>query len=158
MPVNNVTRMLDSKKIAYTAFELPVEKLGALETAALLGVSPRLVYKSIIIKREKPGKPVIAVIPGDTGVDLKKLAAGLKEKKLILATQNEAEQLTGLLTGGISPLALINHGFTVVIDTSALTCGEIFISGGQRGMNIRLASEQLIKLVNARVADITLNL
>ena len=73
--VNNVTRLLDSRKIPYTAFELPLEKLGALETARLLDVDPATVYKTIVVTREKPKKPLLVVIPGPNQVDLKALAA-----------------------------------------------------------------------------------
>jgi len=52
--VNNVTRLLDARKIPYTAYELPPEKLGALETARLLDVDPATVYKTIIVTRENP--------------------------------------------------------------------------------------------------------
>ena len=76
------------------------------------------------------------------------------EKKLHLPTEREAERLTGLLAGGISPLALINRGFQVVLDASAMTFSEIHISGGQRGLNIRLPVTALIDLVNASVAEI----
>jgi Cys-tRNA(Pro)/Cys-tRNA(Cys) deacylase len=62
--------------------------------------------------------------------------------------------LTGLQAGGISPLALINKGFQVVIDSSAKEHIEIHISGGQRGLNLRLGVNDLIKLTNARVASI----
>ena len=51
--VNNVTRLLVSRKIPFTAFELPDEKLGALETAHLLDVDPATVYKTIVVTREK---------------------------------------------------------------------------------------------------------
>jgi Cys-tRNA(Pro)/Cys-tRNA(Cys) deacylase len=64
-PVSNVTRLLDSKKIRYTVFELPAEKLGALETARRLNVPPEQVFKTIVARREQPGKPILAVIPGD---------------------------------------------------------------------------------------------
>ena len=154
MPTNNITRMLDSKKIRYTAFELPAEKLGAQETARRLNVPPEQVFKTIVAKRDKPGKPILAVIPGNRALDLKALAAALNEKKVHLTTQREAEQLTGLLAGGISPLALINKGFQVVIDASAQAFPEIHVSGGQRGLNIRLPVADLGKLVNARFAPL----
>jgi Cys-tRNA(Pro)/Cys-tRNA(Cys) deacylase len=154
MPTNNVTRLLDSRKIAYQAFELPAEKLGALESAQLLGVSPDIVFKTIVVQREKPGKPILAVIAGPDEVDLKALARFLGEKKVHLPTEREAEQITGLQAGGISPLALLNRGFTVVLDSKARNHPQIHISGGQRGLNIRLGVEDLIKLVNARVGEI----
>jgi Cys-tRNA(Pro)/Cys-tRNA(Cys) deacylase len=153
--VNNVTRFLDSRKVSYVAFETPAEKLGALETAEFLKVSPETVFKTIVVTREKPKKPILTVIPGPSSVDLKLLATSLGEKKVHLPTEREAEQLTGLQAGGISPLALINKGFQVVIDSVAQDYPEIHVSGGQRGLNIKLAPADLIKLTNARVARIS---
>ncbi len=154
--INNITRFLDAKKVKYTAFETIPEKLGALETARMLNVAPELVYKTIVVTRLKPGaKPVLAVIPGPGQVDLKLLAAALGEKKVSLPTEREAETLTGLQAGGISPLALINKGFQVLIDSSALAHAEIHVSGGQRGLNIRLAVKDLAELTRARFAAIS---
>lgn len=151
---NNITRLLDSKKIPYQAYELSTEKRGALETARLLGVDPELVYKTIVVTRPK-GKPILAVIPGPNRVDLKLLAAVLGEKKLFLPTERKAEKLTGLQAGGISPLALLNKGFQVVIDSAAETRPEIHVSGGQRGLNLRLPVSALAKLTRARFTAIS---
>jgi Cys-tRNA(Pro)/Cys-tRNA(Cys) deacylase len=150
----NVTRLLDARKILYTAYETPAEKLGALETARFLNVEAASVFKTIVVTREKPRKPLLVVVPGDSEVNLKLLAAALGEKKVFLPTEREAEQLTGLQAGGISPLALINKGFQVVIDSSAQALGEIHVSGGQRGLNIKLGVDALAKLVNARFAGV----
>jgi Cys-tRNA(Pro)/Cys-tRNA(Cys) deacylase len=156
MPVNNITRFLDAKKVKYAAFETPAEKLGALGTAHFLNVSPELVYKTIVVIRSKPGaKPVLAVIPGPSQVDLKLLAAALGEKKVSLPSEREAEALTGLQAGGISPLALINKGFQVLIDSSAQSHAEIHVSGGQRGLNIRLPVKDLAELTRAHFAAIS---
>jgi Cys-tRNA(Pro)/Cys-tRNA(Cys) deacylase len=156
MPVvNNVTRFLDSRKIVYHAYETPAEKLGALETAKLLNVPPEVVYKTIVVTRDKPKKPLLAVVPGPANVDLKLLAAAIGEKKVHLPTEREAEQMTGLQAGGISPLALLNKGFQVVIDSSVKDHAEIHVSGGQRGLNIKLRADDLIQLTNARVASIS---
>ena len=156
MITNNVTRLLDSKKIVYTAYELPAEKLVAEETARILAVPLEIVFKTIVVLREKPGKTILAVVPGTGEVNLKAVAVALGEKKVHLPTQAEAEKLTGLQAGGISPLALINRGFTVLLDKSALDHEQIHISGGQRGLNIRLPVKALIELTNARTADICL--
>jgi Cys-tRNA(Pro)/Cys-tRNA(Cys) deacylase len=145
---------LDARKVRYAAYELPAEKLGALEAAQYLGVSPEQVFKTIVIVREKR-KPVLAVIPGPGAVDLKLLAAFLGEKKVSLPTEREAEQLTGLQAGGISPLALINKGFQVVIDSAAREYDQIYISGGQRGLDIQLPVDDLARLVNARFANVS---
>ena len=154
-PINNITRLLDSRKISYTTFETPVEKLGALETAEILNVLAETVFKTIVVTRDTPKKPILAVIPGPNVVDLKQLAAFVGEKKVHLPTEREAEQLTGLQAGGISPLALINKGFQVVIDSAAQNYSEIHISGGQRGLNIKLPVMDLVHLTKARLALIS---
>ena len=154
-PVNNVTRFLDSHKISYSAFETPAEKMGAQETAEFLKVPLEIVFKTIVVTREKPKKPVLVVIPGGNVVDLKSLAAFLGEKKVQLPTEREAEQLTGLQAGGISPLALLNKGFQVVIDSAAQNYSEIHISGGQRGLNIKLPVADLANLTRARLSPVS---
>ena len=83
-PVNNITRFLDSQKVPYVAFETPAEKLGARETAEFLDVPLSQVFKTIVVTRDKPKKPLLAVIPGENVVDLKPLAAFLGEKKVHL--------------------------------------------------------------------------
>jgi len=153
--VNNVTRLLDQRRIPYQAFELPTEKLGARETAALLGIDPALVYKTIVITRDKPRKPLLVVVPGDSVVDLKLVAAAVGDKKVYLPTEREAEGITGLQAGGISPLALMNRGFQVLIDDSARAHEHIHVSGGQRGLNVRLALDDLLQLTGARLAPVS---
>jgi Cys-tRNA(Pro)/Cys-tRNA(Cys) deacylase len=155
MATNNVLRFLESQGIEHTVYELPEQKLGALEAAQYLGLPPEQVFKSIVVVRTRPGKPVLAIIPGPLEVNLKSLAELLGEKKVLLPTQKEAEQLTGLKAGGISPLALLNRGFQFSLDESATLFDEINISGGQIGLNIRLAVEDLVRLINPLMGDIS---
>lgn len=155
MQANNVTRLLEAKKIQFETFSLPEEKLGAIETAQLLGVPAEIVYKTIVTRREQSGKYVLAIIPGNTEVDLKLLAKVFREKKMVLVTQAEAEKATGMLAGGISPLACLNKGFQIVIDDSAIPLEYMHISGGQRGLNIRIHPADLIQLTHAFTAKVT---
>jgi Cys-tRNA(Pro)/Cys-tRNA(Cys) deacylase len=155
MVKNNVTRLLESRGVDFQAFELPNEKLSGMEAASYLGVEASKVYKTIVVTRQQRGKPVLALVPAPREVDLKGLSRALGEKKVNLATQKEAEQLTGLQTGGISPLALLNRRFQVVIDDSAESLEYIYISGGQRGINICLATADLVDITNADLAAIS---
>ena len=91
-------------------------------------------------------------------MDLKKLAQATGEKKLRMATQREAESLTGLQVGGISALALLNKGFKVYLDATAEAFDTILVSAGQRGINLQLAVADLVKVVNARLADLSAHL
>ena len=155
MPItNNVTRMLEAKKIKFRAIALPEEKLGAQEAAELIGVPAGQVFKTIVAVRTTPGKPILAVVPGNREVDLKLLAKAVGEKKIKLASHQQAESITGLQTGGISPLALINKGFQIFVDQTAQTHTAIYISGGQRGLNIEIDPKDLVKITNARIADL----
>lgn len=153
-PVNNVTRMLAAKGVAFEAHELPAEKLSGLEAAAHLGVDPAQMYKTIVAIRPDGGKPVLGVVPAAAQIELKALGRALGGKKLQLATQAQAEKLTGLQTGGISPLALVAKGFEVVVDSSALQHEVIYVSGGQRGLNISLTPSSLLELTHAKTAEI----
>ena len=151
---NNVTRLLDSRGIQYKVHQLPVEKLSAIQVAEILNTPPEIVYKTIVITRLKEGKNILAVIPGPSEVDLKALAIAVGEKKVKMATERQAEEKTGLQAGGISPLALINRGFQVVLDASAHVHQEIYISGGQRGLNLSLSPHDIISLTNAEIVSI----
>ena len=152
---NNVTRLLTSHNIPFVIYELPPKKVGALETASMLNISPEIVFKTIVIKHVEKRKPILAVIPAPSEADLKLIAAFCGVKKVTLPTQKEAETVTGLKAGGISPLALINRGFEVIIDSSALEHEQIHISGGQIGLNIKLPVDSLIKLTNAETAKVS---
>jgi len=154
MATNNVTRFLDSRKTDYTIFDLPQKKLGAEEVARILNAPIKIVFKSIVILRKGSGKPILAVVPGDHAVNLKKLAKTVEEKKVSPASQKEAENLTKLPAGGISPLAIINRGFEIVIHQSVREYENVHISGGELGVNIRLPSRDLVELTRAKIADI----
>lgn len=151
---NNVTRFLESRKIPYTALNLPVEKRSALETAENLGVDPLIVYKTLVVQREN-GKPILAVVPGPFTLNLKVLAVELGEKKVHFPTEREAERLTGLQVGGISPLALLTRGFTIILDSSAQNLDEFIISGGRRGLFIRLRVHDFVTITQAQITSIT---
>ena len=154
-PTNNVTRLLDARGIPYAAHELPNEKLSGLEAAAHLGVEPAAMFKTIVALRADGGKPVLALVAADAEVDLKALGKVLGAAKLSAARQAQAEQLTGLQTGGISPLALIGKGFDVVVDASAEELATMYVSGGQRGLNLSLAPKDVLALTRARTAAIS---
>ena len=151
----NVTRLLDSRGVRYISHDLPPEKYTALEIAERLNVSPDLVFKTIVITRIGPGKPILALVPAAKTVDLKRMARACGEKKVSLPTQKEAEKITGLRAGGISPLALLNRGFDLWIDSSALEHQDIVISGGEWGLQIQLPAEALLSLAEARTGEIS---
>lgn len=147
-------RLLERHSIAYEVFEFPTDVHSAVGVAEVLDVPPVTVFKTLVAQRPG-GKPVLAVIPGPATLDLKALAATLGEKKLQMAAHVEAERLTGLLTGGISPLALTSKNWPVVLDAQAEQHDAILISAGQRGINLRVAVADLKQLLQPAVAAIT---
>lgn len=157
MKPTNVTRLLDAHQIDYHLQELPERKLSAKETAELLDIPENDVCKTIVATRKSGGKPLLVVIPGDKEVDTKSLARVLGEKKVQIATQKSAESLTGLKTGGISPLALIKRKFQVVIDSSVEDKDYISISAGKWGLCISLPPHSLAELTNAQYGSVCTN-
>ncbi len=113
------------------------------------------VFKTLVALPDQPNaKPVLAVIPGPANLDLKLLAKALGVKKARMASHAQAESLTGLQTGGISPLALVNRGFKVYLDTSATEHATIAVSAGQRGVNLELDPDDLMAVTGARLAQL----
>jgi Cys-tRNA(Pro)/Cys-tRNA(Cys) deacylase len=158
MPIkNNVTRLLDSRKIAYTTAEYDGSTFhSADEVAHLIGIPVDQVYKTIVVLREeKDKKPLLVMVAGNREIDLKKLAASVGEKKLHIAKQDEAEKLTGLQVGGISALALLSKPFEVCLDRAALDFEHIHISGGQRGLDVKINVKELITLTKAKLVEAT---
>ena len=148
-------RALDGKRIHYDALEYPDDMRDALEIALILNQPPGAVFKTLVVLPPETGKkPLLVMIPSDAHLDLKKLAAAVGAKKVKMATHREAEELTGLQVGGISALALLNKGFTAYIDRSAAAVGHICVSSGRRGLQLRLATDDLIKLTNARFIEV----
>lgn len=142
-------KLLEGKKVAYQAVTYPSSETDAVLVAEALGVPASQVFKTLVVLRP-PAKPMLVMVPADRELDLKKLASEVGEKKVKMATHREAELLTGLEVGGISALALLNRGFSVFIDASAKTSDEIYVSAGQKGINLRLSVEDLVKLTRAR--------
>jgi len=103
MAVNNVTRFLDSRKVPYSVFELPQEKLGGEECARLLNAPPEIIFKSIVILRKGSGKPILAVVPGNQEVDLKKLAKAVGEKKVTPPLRKKPRTLLNCRPGASLP-------------------------------------------------------
>ena len=151
---NNVTRFLTSKRIAFDTFESEPVKRSALEMAERFNLDPMIVYKSIVCFNPVKEKYLLCMIPGPYEVNLKKLAMAVGEKKTMVVTQKEAETLTGLEAGGISPFMLINKGFQFWVQETVLKQDKISVSGGQRGLSIFLKSEDFLKVINPRIADI----
>jgi Cys-tRNA(Pro)/Cys-tRNA(Cys) deacylase len=150
----NSLRFLETQGIAYEEVRFPDIVLSAIGVAEYLGLTAAQVYKTLAVLPLR-GKPLLVMVAGDRDIHLKRLAQAVGEKKLRMATQKEAEALTGLKVGGISALALRSQGFTVYLDRAAEGLDEIFVSAGQRGVDVRLRVADLIRATGAVFVDAT---
>lgn len=149
-------KLLEGKKVPFDVYAYPAHLRDAQEVAAAVGMPTEQVFKTLVVPRPKPGKPMLVMVPSDRQLDLKKMAKAVGEKKLKMATHQEAERLTGLQVGGISALALINRGFDIFLDETALDNDQMVISAGQRGLQIRLAVSDLLDISGAHLVDASL--
>jgi Cys-tRNA(Pro)/Cys-tRNA(Cys) deacylase len=124
-----------------------------LEAAEALGVEAAQVFKTLIATLQAKNF-IVAIVPVTSQLSLKALALAAGGKSARMAEAKEAERITGYVAGGISPLGQ-KRRLVTVIDDSALTHAEIFVSGGRRGLDIGVAPMDLITLTAAKVADIT---
>ena len=123
----------------------------ALEAVAALGLDPARVFKTIVVVVD--GRLALAVVPADAEVDLKAVADALGARKAAIAPAADAEKATGYVLGGISPLGT-RRPLPVVVDASAEALPTIHVSAGRRGLEIELASTDLVRLTSGRVARI----
>jgi Cys-tRNA(Pro)/Cys-tRNA(Cys) deacylase len=151
----NSMRLLDQHKVPYE----PVEFDDSIHDASLLaqavGVPAFVVYKTLVVDTGEK-KPLLALIAAHRKLDLKKLAKAAGFKKLAMATHANAEKWTGLKTGGISPLMLIDKNWRVFIDQPVTELPQILLSAGQRGLNLRVATSDLMRVLSPVVADISI--
>lgn len=155
---NNVTRLLDSKKISYRLhlYDYNAGIESAVQVADVIGLPAEQVFKTLVVLSDQPNrKPMLVIIPGPDTLDLRVFAKAAGLKKVKMATHAEAESLTALQTGGISALALINKGFDVYLSDQAQAFDTIAVSAGQRGANIQIGIKDLVKLTNARLIKLT---
>ncbi len=146
-------RVLEGQGIQYSSMTYEKSERDALIIANEVGVPPEKVFKTLVVVRQQK-KPLLVMVPANRQLSLKKLAMQMGEKKVKMASQVEAERLTGLQVGGISPLVLLNKGFQIILDHSAQAHEEIILSAGQRGIQLRMQVSDFIQITRPRVLDV----
>lgn len=147
-------KLLEGRKVPYDVVTYPESERDAEVIAGIVGAPPGQLFKTLVVAREGK-KPLLVMIPADRQLDLKKLAQVTGDKKLHMASQAQAEALTGLQVGGISPLALLNKGFAMLIDASMAAQTHIYLSAGKRGVNLKVPVAALLQIIQARQVDVT---
>jgi Cys-tRNA(Pro)/Cys-tRNA(Cys) deacylase len=150
----NAMRLLDKHHVAYTTFTYPDTIQSANEVAALLGVSSDYVFKTLVVLADER-RHLLIMVPGNRELDLRMVARSVGAKDVRMAPQREAERLTGLKVGGISPLPLLDKHFEMYLDASSEKLDKLYISGGQRGIDVCLHVTDLLAITAARVIHAT---
>ena len=152
----NAARILDGLAIAYEIKTYAVDEsdLSAVHVAQISGLDIKMIFKTLVARGDKSGV-IMAVIGGDDELDLKALAKASGNKSVEMIALKELLPLTGYVRGGCSPLGA-KKNYPVYLDSRALTLDKISISAGLRGMQLVLKPQDLIKAVNATVAELSI--
>lgn len=147
-------RILESQGVPYEVVSFPDTIHDALDVARHTGLPADHIYKTLVVQAADPGfKPALVMIAASQSLDLKKVAQAIGAKRVHMARHDDAERLTGLRVGGISALALLNRGFSIYLDEQAILLDYIVVSAGQRGINLRLAVDDLVRVTGADFVD-----
>ena len=152
----NVMRVLDQKKIAYSAHSYPHEEGVAVDgvtVARSMGFDPAIVFKTLVA-RGASGQHYVFDVPVAENLDLKKAAKAVGEKSVEMIHQKELLPLTGYVHGGCSPVGM-KKLFPTVFDATAEGLPKMIVSAGKIGFQVELAPGDLAALVRAKFADIT---
>jgi Cys-tRNA(Pro)/Cys-tRNA(Cys) deacylase len=155
MKKTNAARLLDARAIAYELAEYEVDEndLSAVTLAKKIGQNIEQIFKTLVMRGDRTGVFVV-VIPGNAEVDLKKAARLSGNKSVAMVQQKELLGLTGYIRGGCSPLGM-KKPYPIYLDESCLLFDFIFISAGQRGLQLKINPEDLIKVIEPVVEDVT---
>jgi Cys-tRNA(Pro)/Cys-tRNA(Cys) deacylase len=151
----NAARLLDSLAIPYElrAYEVDPDDLTAISVARKIGLPAEQVFKTLLA-HTNTGEHVFAVIPGDSELDLKKLAHAAGAKKAELASLKEVEPLTGYIRGGVTVMAA-RKPFPAFADETIELHDIISVSAGQRGLQLLLTPADYLRASQSTLADLT---
>ena len=151
----NVMRVLEQKKIAYTAHTYPHEEGVAVDgvtVAKSMGFDPASVFKTLVARGAK-GQYYVFDVPVAENLDLKKAAKAVGEKSIEMLHQKELLPLTGYVHGGCSPVGM-KKLFPTVFHETAENLETMIVSAGKIGYQVELAPRDLAALVRASFADL----
>jgi len=150
----NVMRILDGLGISFDVAIYPVgdEHVDAAAVARELGVSPDIVFKTLVAHDEK-NNPLVFCVPAGSDLDLKKAARAAGVRKVDLIALKDLTPLTGYVRGGCSPIGM-KKKLPTWIDEIASMLDTIYVNAGARGMQVILAPADLARAAGARFADL----
>jgi Cys-tRNA(Pro)/Cys-tRNA(Cys) deacylase len=154
MRKTNALRLLDQHKINYDIQEYNYEEsdLSGLHVIKELNQEAKYVYKTLVLNGDKSGY-IVCLVPVDKEIDLKKLAKASSNKNVEMVHVSNLEKITGYIRGGCSPI-----GMKKVFPTYAYNgldkIDKVFISAGCRGMQVHLATKDLIQFCHINLIDV----
>ncbi|MBB1249247.1 Cys-tRNA(Pro) deacylase [Rhizobium sp. G21] len=131
-------------------YDPDADRIG-LQAAEAIGAPASIVLKTLMA--EVDGKPVCVVLPSDEEVSMKKLAGAFKGKSANMMKPAQAEKTTGFVVGGISPFGQKKQVPTV-FEEQALVHTLVYMNGGQRGLQVKLAPQDAIEAANGFAAPV----
>ncbi|MDE6507002.1 MAG: Cys-tRNA(Pro) deacylase [Alistipes sp.] len=151
----NAARLLDRAAIAYelVPYAVDEEHLAATHVAAQLGEPIECVFKTLVLRGDRTGL-FVCVVPGDHEVDLKAAARVSGNKKADLIPMKELLPATGYIRGGCSPIGM-KKALPTFVHATAVEHPFIYISAGVRGLQLKIAPQDLVRFVRASVADLS---
>lgn len=150
----NAARLLDKMGLKYELIPYAIDEnnLAADHVAAELGENIEQVFKTLVLRGDKTGI-FVCVIPGDKEVNLKAAAKISGNKSAAMLHVKELLPTTGYIRGGCSPIGMKKH-FPTFIHDSCTSYEYIYVSAGVRGLQIKIAPQDLVKAADATLADV----
>ena len=153
MLTTNVMRILEKQGNSFSSrqYEYDESDLSGVHAAEALGMPPENVFKTLVAKGDS--RYCVFVIPVAEELDLKKCAAVSGNKRVELIHVKELQPLTGYIRGGCSPIGMKKQ-FSTFVDETVLLLDEVAVSAGQRGVQVLLKPEDLLKAASAQTGDL----
>lgn len=150
----NVMRILDQKKVKYNSYNyLKTGAISGMEVAKALDENPNLTFKTLVTVG-KTNNHYVFLVPVNKELDLKKAAKAVNEKNIEMVKSKELLSLTGYIHGGCSPVGM-KKSFKTVIDSSVRNYDKLIFSGGKIGYQVETTLDELKKVINFDLKDIT---
>lgn len=154
MVKTNAMRLLQNAGVDIEIVEYEVDEndLSGTHTADLLGIDPDCMFKTLVCRDDKGGYEVFC-IPVAYELDLKKCAVAAGVKRVEMIHVKELLPLTGYIRGGCSPVGM-KKKFPTYIDEIAVLFDRIYVSAGQRGVQMFVEPDKLVDYIGAFYADL----
>ncbi|MCH3908738.1 MAG: Cys-tRNA(Pro) deacylase [Sphaerochaeta sp.] len=156
MKKTNAMRILEAQGIPYDVvqYEWDEEHLDAIHASHEAGLPLEQVFKTIVLK-DSDNQVFVFCLPGDFSISMKKVREITGSKSIDLLKLDDLLKTTGYVRGGCSPLGMI-HKYPTYIEETAQLEEYVYVSAGQRGLQLKLKPDDLVKAAGAQYADFTM--